>query len=249
MEDPNKDRLIKLSASSVKTYTQCPRKYRYTYIDRIQRKEWEHLDLGNFCHKTLEIFHREYKDNKDGVKSLNSLMTNSFNTARKDFELTEEVLRDAQSLLREYLAKVSKAKMPNVQGIEIPFEFELDKDLIIRGFIDRLDLVKDRYKIVDYKTTKNTKYLEPFQLNIYGLWLIKEHPEVKTFDGSYILLRHKSTTKDYTINMADLNKTKRDLIGYADRINQEQDWKTAPSILCRWCDFNDICDFRKQKDW
>ena len=43
-----------LSVSKVKTFKDCPAKYRYTYIEKLPRKSWEFQVLGQFAHSSLE---------------------------------------------------------------------------------------------------------------------------------------------------------------------------------------------------
>lgn len=244
------DGILKLSASSMKTYSQCPMKYYFQYIQKAPRKEFDHFTLGNFCHKVLEIFHSTYL--KNTTISIKEIMTKSFKAARrrKEFRsIKPELLKEAQSLLKDYLVSISGAQMPTVKGIEKSFELEIEKGLVVRGFLDRVDLLNGgKFRIVDYKTTKNVKYLDPFQLLIYGLWLNNEYPDIDEFEGSYILLRHKSTSKDYNFNKKDIEGCKKKIITFAYDINnntQNNIWKPNPSILCRWCDFQQICPVNK----
>jgi len=235
--------IIKLSASSMKTYEQCPKKYFYTYIEKVPRQEWDHFDLGNLCHKALEIFHRIYMQEGNKMGSLSKLMTHSFSTAKKEFEkITPHLKDEAKALLLDYLKAISANGMPLVKGVETPFNFKINDEILIRGFIDRLDISKDgKFRIIDYKTTKNVKYLDPFQLLIYGLWLKHEYPDLEKFRASYVLLRHGSKTKDYEFNMEDLKKAEKEILGYASKLKVENQWVPVPTALCNWCDFKNIC--------
>lgn len=242
--------LIKISASSTKTYQQCPRRYKYNYLDHFPKKIWPHFILGNFCHKALEVFHRSYLTSPTPKSGYGKLMKEAFEAARKEANTTREIEDEAFILLKDYLDTLSKGPMPQVRDVEVPFEFNLDGNTIIRGFIDRIDGLKDgRFRIVDYKTTKNARYLEPFQLNLYGLWLRKEYPDLKDFDASYVLLRHKSKTKDYTFNLKDLDRAHKELLNYANKIKAEVAWNTNPSPLCKYCDFYELCDAQNMKGW
>jgi putative RecB family exonuclease len=175
-------------------------------------------------------------------------MKTCFDQAALEFEgLTAAIKEEAFELVKDYLVVLKASPMPDVRGVEIPFEFELGDGIVIRGFIDRIDNTPSGVKIVDYKTTKNAKYLDPFQLSIYGLWLRKEDPALKEFDGCYVLLRHKSTTKDYKFNARDLDRTHKELMTYANRIKSETVWSTSPSPLCKYCDFKDLCE--NEKAW
>lgn len=250
--DSPKIEVLKLSASSMKTYDQCPKKYYYNYITREKRLEWDHFSLGNLCHKALEIFHEIYM--KDGAKkqSLSKLMSHSFKEARKDFEdVNLNIIAEAKDLVQKYLKVISASEMPLVKGVESSFNFHLSDDVLIRGFLDRIDIMKNGdFHILDYKTTKNTKYLDPFQLLIYSLWLKREYPHVKQLKASYVLLRHNSKLKSYDFNLEDIDKCKKKILDYGVKINaskKEDVWKMIPGPLCNWCDFKKICE--SQKGW
>lgn len=236
--------LIKLSASSVKSYDQCPRKYFYNYIQRAPKKQWAHFDLGNLCHKALELFHLEYMEHGSKKRgSLGKIMGHSFKEARKDFpNMNDDMLADAKEMLTDYLDSVKASGMPLVKGVETSFSFNITDSILIRGFLDRVDIMKDgTFRIIDYKTTKNTKYLDEFQLLVYGLWLEKEHPNVDNFKGAYVCLRHKSKIIEFDFNRNDVDRVRKKLISYADSIRNEDAWTPIPTRLCDWCDFKDIC--------
>jgi RecB family exonuclease len=236
--------IIKLSASAIKTYEQCPKKYYFNYIEQVPKKQWDHFDLGNLCHKTLEIFHGIYmRDGLTKKKTLSNLMSHSFSIARNDFKnMNDTLVSEAKDMLAEYLKVVQKQGMPLVKGVEQSFTFNLTETVLMRGFIDRIDVLKDgRFRIIDYKTTKNDKYLDDFQLLIYGLWLKKDHPDIKSFKGAYVLLRHGCKMKEYEFNIEDINKIEKKLISYSEKIKTENQWTPIPTALCNWCDFKDIC--------
>lgn len=243
MTNTEKPKLIKLSASAMSTYKQCPKKYYFNYIARAKRKQWDHFDLGNLCHKTLELFHEMYIRDGTSKKPLNKMMQHAFSIARKEYKhMADELIEEAKHLLMIYLKRRQKFGMPNVKGVEASFEFNVDPDVIIRGFVDRLDVLDDgKFRIVDYKTTNNVKYLKKTQLLIYGLWLKHKYPEVESFSAAYVLLRHKSKLKKYDFNIVDLERTKKEIIDCASDIRSESEWAAIPTRLCDWCDFQKIC--------
>lgn len=240
--------IIKLSASSIKTYEQCPKKYFFNYIERAPRKQWAHFDLGNLCHKALEFFHIDYCENGTKKRSLKKMMGSAFARARKEYpNLSEYNLAEAKNMLQDYLNAIKTNGMPNVLGTEVNFDFEIAPNVIIRGFLDRVDLEDNIYHIIDYKTTKNAQYLDEFQLLIYGIWLLKKYPDIKNFKGSYVLLKHGSSLKSYSFTADDVKETKMKVLSYANTILNEDTWSTIPHRLCNWCDFKDICP--AQKAW
>ena len=65
-----------------------------------------------------------------------------------------------REVIQEYLNNIKKNGMPNVIGVEMPFSFNIDDKSVVRGYIDRVDRVAPgEYRVVDYKTSKNEKYL------------------------------------------------------------------------------------------
>lgn len=244
--------ILKLSASSMKTFDQCPLKYYYTYIEKVPRKQWDHFDLGNLCHKALEIFHETYINDGNKKGSLGKLMGYAFAEARKSFEnVDNSIVAEAKSLVEDYLKAINNTGMPLVKGVETSFNFDVNDTIKLRGFLDRIDITKDgKFHIVDYKTTKNVKYLEPFQLLIYGMWLKREYPHIEDFKASYVLLRHKSKVQTYNFNLHDIEQAEKQVLDFASKIRiseKDNNWMPIPSPLCNWCDFKDICP--TQKGW
>jgi len=250
-EEQEDTSLLKLSASSMKTFSQCPRKYYYQYIAREPKLKWDHLDLGNLCHKALEIFHEKYMEMKKKPK-YSALMKEAFAMAREEYpDMRNELVAEAKDMIKDYLLFLKSSGMPHVRGVETSFNINITQDILVRGFLDRVDVLPQEsiMHIVDYKTTRNPKYLDSFQLLIYGLWLQSQYPDVDRYKGSYVLLRHGSKHKSYELNREDIEGVKKKIISLADdiRLNISQDsWEPVPTPLCNWCDFKGICPTQQQ---
>jgi len=254
MEDKVKETSLTLSASRVKTYTQCPRKYYYNYIEKLPRLDWDHFDLGTLVHGALEFFHETLRTDKDLENvNINKIMKESFKKQRSLMEkggdklppisFKKHVLLDARDILKEYMEKViSKGIDSTILQLEDEFEIDLNENYLIKGVVDRLDRDSDGiYHIKDYKTNKNAKYMEPSQLRVYGLYLLNKYPEVKRFRGSYIMMRFGGMLISYDFTTEDVEKERQKLINYADLISEEERWVARPTNLCDWCDFKSVC--------
>lgn len=243
----SKETVLTLSASRVKTYQQCPRKYYYTYIEKLPRKEWDHFDLGTLAHGVLEHFHENFKSDKDDSSGLKTLMKNAFQKQwkimEKEKKLPADILLEARDLLKEYLDTLETHGIGSeIISLEERFNIPLNDKYSIQGVVDRLDKDSDGiYHIKDYKTNKNKKYMEPFQLQTYGIYLLDKFPDVKRFRGSYVMLRFGGMLIPYDFTIEDVKKVKRQLVEYADQITEEERWITKPSRLCDWCDFKGPC--------
>lgn len=239
-----------LSASRVKTYKDCARKYYYTYQERLPRKEWEHFDLGELVHGSLEIFHKEYISDEIKPDNPAGLMKTAFQTHQDSIEkekkilLADNVIIEARDILRNYMLNLKKNGIGSkkIIVVEDKFNIRLNDKYSVQGFVDRLDIDKDGiYHIKDYKTNKNSKFMDPFQLQTYGIYLLDKYPEVENFRGSYIMLKCDGQKISYNFNREDVEKVKKSLIESADQITSEERWVPRPTKLCDWCDFKNPC--------
>lgn len=238
--------ILTLSASRVKCFQSCKRKYYYQYIKKLPRKQWDHFDLGTLVHGALEHFHGKFK--KDGQQdNLKKLMKLSFKKQREDMEfkrtIPTEILLLARDLLVQYLKNMENDGIGSeIVSLEEKFNIPLNDKYSILGFVDRLDLDEDGvYHIKDYKTNKNMKYMDPFQLQTYGIYLKQKFSDISAFRGSYIMLKFNSKLVSYEFNNEDIIKVRSDLIKYADQITSEKRWMPTQSVLCDWCDFKNTC--------
>lgn len=146
---------LKLSATAIKTYEQCPRKYYYTYIEKpdVEKTTWPHSDLGLFVHDVLDSFHTILM--KEPSFEWPGLMSETCKKTIKKHKLTKDQKGIAKEMLKKYLDKLDKNGMPNVVASEAGFNISVDDDTILRGYIDRIDLDEredgEQFHIIDYK--------------------------------------------------------------------------------------------------
>jgi CRISPR/Cas system-associated exonuclease Cas4 (RecB family) len=250
--------VLKLSTSSIKTYEKCPRNYYYRYIlkPKIEQVEWDHLALGNFVHDVLEFFHNVLQKSPD--KNFAQLMglcckTKEVEKDRKGelkFKMSGEIRKEAKKILKNYLGLLKKTGLPNVQANEKKFNVYLEDDLVIRGLVDREDLGlaalgpdkdPDRVHIIDYKSGKS-KYLDDFQLLVYGIPVMEAHPELEGYEASYLVLKENMKFITYQFSRQDVEKVKQKIRNAARSIREDQTWEARPQFLCKYCDYVNICD-------
>ena len=130
---------------------------------------------------------------------------------------------------------------------EVYVEAVLESKLLLRGFVDRIDLAPGGLmRVVDYKTGRapgpmfEAKAL--FQMKFYALILWRVRGIVPTmlqliYLGSGEMLR-------YTPDEADLLATERKVDAIFRAIRQAEqtgDWRPNPSRLCSWCSHQALC--------
>lgn len=176
------------SFSQTQTFVQCPRKYQYKYVDKIQEKEFESspdLILGHSVHAALErlynqinIFNVPEKDQllakfKDQRDTEIKEATKEKPLEMKGEQTLEDYIRRGLHYLANYYDKYSPFEQVTIVATEASITFDLDDQKKFRGFIDRLDKEGETFIINDYKTNKNLppeskeEYME--QLTLYGL--------------------------------------------------------------------------------
>jgi RecB family exonuclease len=244
MSDP-----FRLSVSKTKTFLDCKQRFQYTYIQKLPRKEHSFHVLGKFCHKVLEDFHNVYIKH-NSILPLNVEMGNAYQAALQEYgsRMTPEMKKECHQIIDEYLRIVSNDKMnnlsANVLDVEKSFELPINENLLLLGQIDRIQLDSDNVlHLADYKTAKEKKYLKNdwFQLMTYGFVMLNENPSLERIRCSYIMLRHnfEYITKEFTAE--ELWKVKDQYLEYAKKMIEEKEFPTKPSILCKWCDFLELC--------
>lgn len=251
----NKD--LRLSVSKTKCWIQCKKQFEFSYILKLPKKDHDYHIFGKFCHKVLEDFHNAYVK-FDSELPLNQEMGMAFKSALKEFgdKMTPEMKKDCWVIIDQYLRIVTNDKKNNlsvnVVACEKNFDFELDKNLILNGMIDRIQIDADNVMhVCDYKTVKNKKYLKNdfFQLLTYAYVMLLENPDLEKIRASYILLRHdfEYITTEFTVQ--EILKIKNQYIDYAYQMNTEKEFSPNPTALCNYCDFLNNCPEGKSKSF
>lgn len=237
---------FRLSVSKTKTYSDCAKKYHFSYVLKLPKKEKDYFIFGKFLHKILEDFHIEYIN---GSTELNNIvMARVYKNALIEYKpkMTSEALKEAYGIVDSYLQKLSSSEKDTgkILSVEKEFSFNISDTVILNGMIDRIQIDDDDVlHLADYKTTKNKKYLKNdwFQLMTYGFVMLNENPSIKRIRGSYILLRHNFEYMTAEFSVDELLAVKQKYIDYAKSIEEEKLWRPSVSPLCAYCDFVDKC--------
>jgi CRISPR/Cas system-associated exonuclease Cas4 (RecB family) len=237
-----------LSVSKVKTFKDCPAKFRYNYIEKLPRKTWDFHVFGQFAHSSLEFFHDFIKDGD--IRPSNEIMTESFKLAAKEHDnATTAQKKEIWSMMNAYLNKMAQEQSddvwPEITEVEDNFYIDIDGKVLLNGFIDRVQVDSDGVlHVADYKTTKNKSYLKNdfLQLQTYAYVKCLQDPSLERVRVSYILLRHdfEAITKEYT--RKQVMKIEDKFLKFAEDIGKEKLWRPSTSKLCRFCDFLENCD-------
>ncbi|MEU8228754.1 PD-(D/E)XK nuclease family protein [Actinoplanes sp. NPDC048967] len=123
----------------------------------------------------------------------------------------------------------------------------VDDELLIRGYIDRLDISPTGdLRVVDYKTGGAPREAFEgralFQLKFYALVLWRTRGVVPRV--LRLLYLKDAEICDYSPDAAELERFERTLVALSqaiERAKQDKDFRPKPSKLCGWCSHQAFC--------
>ena len=244
-----------LSPSRAGDFLACPLLYRFRTIDKLPEPPSVDAVRGTVVHKVLEdLFDLPAAERT--VAQAHDLLAPAWAGLQETAPDTAALFGDAEELgrwlascrdvIERYFTLEDPTRLEPAER-ELYVEAVLESRLLLRGFIDRLDIAPTgEVRIVDYKSGRapgeafEAKAL--FQLKIYALVLWRTRGVVPTmlqliYLGNGEILR-------YQPDEADLVATERkvEAIWQAIRRAKETgDWRPRPSRLCSWCAHQSLC--------
>ena len=244
-----------LSPSRAGDFLACPLLYRFRTIDRLPEPPSVDAVRGTVVHKVLEeLFdlpaaHRTVARAHDLLEPAWAGLQESEPEVAALFGDADDLgrwLASCRAVIERYFTLEDPTRLEPAER-ELYVEAVLDSKLLLRGFIDRLDVAPTgEVRVVDYKSGRapgeafEAKAL--FQLKIYALVLWRTRGVVPAmlqliYLGNGEILR-------YEPDESDLRATERkvEAIWQAIRRAQESgDWRPNRSRLCSWCAHQSLC--------
>ena len=144
------------SATSLKIYLECKRKYYFNYIKNIKEHNIsikpQNYEVGNIIHNALEI---AVKNNTLNAEFINQYLTD--NQQNNPYLILE--LELWKKKLKNFYQYEKSRKQNGIEIFEVEQPFNLTYNNInLKGKIDRIDKYPDNtYEILDYKTGTSLK--------------------------------------------------------------------------------------------
>ncbi|MCF6377693.1 PD-(D/E)XK nuclease family protein [Nocardioides KLBMP 9356] len=250
------DVLGAISPSRAGDFMACPLMYRFRTIDRLPEAPSPDATRGTVVHKVLEdLFDLPALERTperagemlaptwDALLDAEPGLGEMFGGAGPDVTAW---LASCRTVLDRYFDLEDPRRLEPADR-ELYVEALLDSKLLLRGFVDRVDVAPDgRIRVVDYKSGKSpsegfeAKAL--FQMRFYALVIWKLRGVVPSvlqliYLGNGEILR-------YEPDEDDLRATERKVEAVWAAITRAQetgDWQPSPSRLCDWCSFHEYC--------
>ena len=243
----------RFSFSQLAAYSNCPLQYKFAFVLRVPTpNDKPSLIFGHVIHNVLQEFCAPLLNDKDtlfkpdlsGDKILAIYEKCWEMDGYKDKAEREKFYIKGRQILLDFSKKITADNAPQILFLEKEFSFKVG-EYAIKGAIDRVDKLADgTLEIIDYKTGKPKEKLEASdkrQLMLYQLFL-EDFLKIKVSKLSYYYLE-SGQKLSFVAKDKDLDKLQGDILAEINEIRQLQ-FVPKPSILCDYCDFNGICEFR-----
>jgi putative RecB family exonuclease len=236
---------VRLSFSRIDSYANCPRKFRYAYVDKLPGRPGPHLSFGTSVHNALEAFYDRKLPECPTEEELLGFLYEGWDSSGFVQLPREEQLgfyRHAQDVLRRFHRRAAPTyRLP--AATEAWFELPIGYEATVVGSIDRVDIDDDgRLHVVDYKTNRKVKdrarVASSLQLSLYALacrHLFGALPATVSLDfvvpGIAIVAE---------LEELDLDGARQAVLDTAAAVRAEA-YPPTPNPLCGWCDFRSVC--------
>ncbi len=256
-----------LSPSRIADFTSCPLKFRYRSIDRLPERPGSEALRGTIVHKVLEdLFDRPREERTeqfaidDLARAFEAVVASQPNARFAldaslpwpdgEGEASAGAVASFLDSLPAFISRYFVVERPDTFDASHRERYvrgQLDDDLWLNGFVDRIDIAPGgEVRIVDYKTgRKPSRGFEDkalFQLRCYALLWEQEHDQ-----PVYRLLMLYLGDGERLVEdprRADIDRTRervRAVWQEMKRANDSARWEARPSRLCDWCSFQQRC--------
>lgn len=245
-----------LSASRLKSFLQCPLKFRFEVIDKIETGPQIQLEKGTLVHAILEDFFDREPEQRTREVALDQVIPYWDKRKSEEPELAsalfssaadeQRFIDDATQLLGNYFNLENPARIRPTYR-ERYVHVTTPEGIHLHGYMDRVDIARNgAVRIVDYKTGKKPaqQYMgdHNLQMLFYGLMWKLDTGELPARLQLYFF-----RNTDYHIidpTPADIDHIHERICGLWNSIKTMLDQRNFPTQtgpLCNWCDFKDYC--------
>ena len=256
-----------LSPSRISDFNSCPLKFRYRNIDRIPERPGIEAFRGTVVHKVLEDLFDLPRDQRTREHAIGDLVRafehefaenpNARFAIDSDLAWPDDPREASQAAIDAFLAGLP-AFLERYFVLEHPDTFDathrekyvrgqLDDDLWLHGFVDRIDVAPTgEVRIVDYKTGKapNPGFEDKalFQLKCYALlWQMEHDVAVRRLMMLFLGSGDRLVHDPKPVEIEQVQAQVRKVWVAMKAANERAAWEPKPSKLCDWCSFQSRC--------
>ena len=240
-----------LSPSRAADFKQCPLLYRFRVVDKLPERPTPAQVRGTLVHTVLErLFSLPAAERvPERAKALlvpawEKLAAEQPELARvfHEDEVTPETawLESAGKLIDTYF-RLEDPRRLEPEACELRVEVEIGDGLLLRGFVDRLDVAPTGdLRVVDYKTGAAPRAVGEmralFQMKFYAVAILRSRNVVPA--RLRLLYLADGQVLDYSPELDELERFEKTLMAIwraIESVGATGDFRANPSRLCDWC--------------
>ncbi|MFQ5353255.1 MAG: RecB family exonuclease [Candidatus Binatia bacterium] len=247
---------VRYSFSRISQFSQCPRRFRYRYIDGV-KEAFQSVEgfVGQRVHATIEWLYLERvagrePDSREAVTwycddwDRAILGAQTVRVVRGVDSLESHRRRGAELVDSYHRRRFVEDRLETV-AVEHHFVVELQNRYSFQGYIDRLARDSEGlFHVIDYKTGRRTPRSfagkEADQLHAYALAIFKEN----AVEEVELVLEFLTSTRSLRarVRRSQCEAVEEQLASRIGAIESATVFPPSPGVLCDWCGYNDICD-------
>jgi CRISPR/Cas system-associated exonuclease Cas4 (RecB family) len=199
------------SYSAVKLYEQCPSRYKFNRIDRLQEPSGDAASRGSLIHSEIESI------------------------IKGELPLASNVVQYLIPQLNKW--KLSNAQSEMQFAINEAWDLVdyKDKNAWFRGVIDLYFEEDDTATVLDFKTGKERDYVD--QVSVYAAVVLATKPHINRVNLVIEFIDSQKNVQYSRITRDELGKYKDELANRISTINKDNIFAANPSGLCKFCHF------------
>jgi len=248
--------LTGLSPSRAGDFLTCPLLFRFRTVDRLPEPPGTAAARGTLVHSVLERLFDLAAEDRLPARAVELLSPAWTDLVATEPDLASLVgddpaaltawITDAAALVERYFTLEDPTRLEPADR-ELYVETQLDSGLLLRGYVDRLDVsAGGDLRVVDYKTGRapgeGFEAKAMFQMRFYALVLWRLRGVVPRLLQLVYLGSGELVT--YAPDEADLRATERKVHALwraIQRAYETGDWRARPSRMCQWCSHQALC--------
>jgi putative RecB family exonuclease len=249
------ERLFVCTPSKLGSFADCPRRYRYSYVDRPTPPKgppWAHNSLGASVHTALKNWYGVAPDRRSAEAVPALLKATWVREGYRDVDQERLVYRAALGWLDTYVAGLDPADEP--LGVERVVATKTSV-LAFNGRADRIDSRPGpEAVIVDYKTGRSgldaddARGSQALALYAYAAERVFRRPcrrvELHHLPTGTVAA-HEHTEESLQRQLSRAEDTARDIVAAEKAVaaggDPDAEFPTNPGTICSWCDFRKSC--------
>jgi len=247
-------RLFSCTPSKLASFADCPRRYRFGYVDRpvpAKGPPWAHNSVGSAVHAALRSWWELPVERRTPVAARQLLYSTWSTAGFRDAEQSDRWRARAAGWLDDHLADVDPTDEPLASERQVA---ATTGALAISGRVDRIDDRGDELVVVDYKTGRvpstddDARGSPALALYVLGVRRTLRRPcnrvELHHLpSGTVAAFEH--TDRSLANHVRRAEDIAADIVAATTAVAEGADpddaFPTVPGRQCGWCDFRPSC--------